>query len=306
MSPGTGRPWVERLSPWCLKRMLSSHDQLCSFPSQGEMARCWIGKSPQLWFQVVQNLPPEPIKFALDSALDTLPTNSNLHLWGKEQYGSCPLCSSPLSLLHVLNNCPIAMDLHQYSRRHDQVLLFWGNSSRAIYPLHFVVPSTFHHHKIHVSSPHYYHQYMPRCSLVVWSFLTKISIRWQAAGYDERSRCSKLSTLHWWGNSCNWGDPDCLQCSLTPESVCVSEWERVSERRNHIHTVMPYNYMYMHTHTLIKISQSTVVHTLYIGLGPLCLYIQKFQFALSLSVIIHFWQNRMITEVNMYVYLKFG
>ena len=58
---------------------LQCHDQLCSLPSQGEMARCWIGKSPQLRVQVMQNLPQEPMKFALNSAQDTLPTNTNFH-----------------------------------------------------------------------------------------------------------------------------------------------------------------------------------------------------------------------------------
>ena len=107
------------------------HEHLCSLSSQGGMARCWAGKSPQLWVRAVQNLPPEPVKFALNAALDTLPTNSNLHQWGKKSYDTCPLCSSHQSLLHILNNCPIAMDLHRYSRRHDEVLLLVGNFVRS-------------------------------------------------------------------------------------------------------------------------------------------------------------------------------
>ena len=39
----------------------------------------------------------------------------------------CPLCSSSQSLSHVLNNCPTAMDLRQYSRRHDKVLVVIGD-----------------------------------------------------------------------------------------------------------------------------------------------------------------------------------
>ena len=107
------------------------HEHLCRLSSQGGMARCWVWESPQLWVRAVQNLPPEPMKFALNAALDTLPTNSNLHRWGKKSYDTCPLCSSHQSLLHILNNCPIAMDLCCYSRRHDEVLLLIGDFVRS-------------------------------------------------------------------------------------------------------------------------------------------------------------------------------
>ena len=57
------------------------HERLCQLPSQGEMARTWEGKSPDLWVKAVQGLSPEPLKFALNASesLDTLPTNANLH-----------------------------------------------------------------------------------------------------------------------------------------------------------------------------------------------------------------------------------
>jgi hypothetical protein len=65
----------------------------------------------------VQRLPSEAMKFALNASLDTLPNNSNLHMW------SSALCyQQRQSLLHVLNKCPMAMELQQYSRRHDEVL----------------------------------------------------------------------------------------------------------------------------------------------------------------------------------------
>ena len=99
------------------------YEHLCSLSSQGRMARCWAGKSPQLWVWAMQNLTPEPVTFVLNAALDTLPTNSNLHRWGKKSYDTCPLCSSHQSLLHILNNCPIAMDLRRYNRRLDEVHL---------------------------------------------------------------------------------------------------------------------------------------------------------------------------------------
>ena len=71
---------------------------------------------------VVQSLPEEQMKFSLNAALDVLPHNANLHLWKKRQDPSCPLCSNHQSLLHVLNNCPVAKHLRRYNTRHDKVL----------------------------------------------------------------------------------------------------------------------------------------------------------------------------------------
>ena len=63
------------------------------------------------------------MKFALNSALDSLPTNKNLHLWGKKKDSSCPLCKDEhQSLQHVLNGCPKAQELRRYCERHDNVL----------------------------------------------------------------------------------------------------------------------------------------------------------------------------------------
>ena len=84
------------------------HRQLCALPTQGKMARQWEGQSPELWVKEVQVLPPVVMKFSLIASLDTLPTNSNLHLWGKKAHNTCPLCrESRQTLLHVLNNCPV-------------------------------------------------------------------------------------------------------------------------------------------------------------------------------------------------------
>ena len=60
------------------------HQDLCKLPAQGEMARSWEESSPDLWVKAVQGLPPEPLKFALNASLNTLPTNAVLHTWGKK------------------------------------------------------------------------------------------------------------------------------------------------------------------------------------------------------------------------------
>ena len=80
-------------------------------------------KVMQLWVRAIHGLPPEAMKFALNTALETLATNHNLHVWGKKSSPTCTLCSGhQQSLLHVLNTCPKAMELRQYSRRHNAVL----------------------------------------------------------------------------------------------------------------------------------------------------------------------------------------
>ena len=62
------------------------------------------------------------MKFALNAAVDTLPHNSNLHMWKKKESDSCPLCGERQSLIHVLNCCRVARDLRRYNIRHDAVL----------------------------------------------------------------------------------------------------------------------------------------------------------------------------------------
>ena len=56
------------------------HHSHCQLPAQGEMARAWEESSPDLWVMAVQQLPPQPLKFGLNASLNTLPTNSNLHM----------------------------------------------------------------------------------------------------------------------------------------------------------------------------------------------------------------------------------
>ena len=77
-----------------------------------------------LWSDVVQGLPPECMKFALNAAQDTRPHNANLSVWRREAGLSdqCQLCNHRQTLLHVLNHCPVALDLRRYNQRHDSVL----------------------------------------------------------------------------------------------------------------------------------------------------------------------------------------
>ena len=68
------------------------HQKLCRLPAQGDMARYWEDILPELWVRAVHGLSPETMKFALNASLNTVPTNVNLHMWGKKNTNICPLC----------------------------------------------------------------------------------------------------------------------------------------------------------------------------------------------------------------------
>ena len=59
---------------------------------------------------------------AINSAVDTLPHNTNLHLWRKRNDDVCPLCGDRQTLIHVLNACLVALQARRYNYCHDTVL----------------------------------------------------------------------------------------------------------------------------------------------------------------------------------------
>ena len=66
------------------------------------------------------SLPESVLKFAINAAIDSLPTFTNLHKWGKRLSGNCPLCSCKGTLLHILNNCNHMLD--RYLWRHNNII----------------------------------------------------------------------------------------------------------------------------------------------------------------------------------------
>ena len=66
-------------------------EKLHSQERQGQMSRCTSSEGAPIWAKVVQSLPEEQMKFALNAAVDVLPHNANLHLWKKRKDPSCPL-----------------------------------------------------------------------------------------------------------------------------------------------------------------------------------------------------------------------
>ena len=95
---------------------------LLSLEREGQMFRSASPDAAELWGSTLLQLPDDPRKFALNSALDTLPHNANLHLWGRRRSDNCPLCEERQTLIHVLNMCPVALRTRRYNNRHDAVL----------------------------------------------------------------------------------------------------------------------------------------------------------------------------------------
>ena len=65
----------------------------------------------------------EHMRFALNSAVDTLPHSSNLALWKKRESDACILCGERQTLIHVLNACPVARDDRRLNFRHNALLI---------------------------------------------------------------------------------------------------------------------------------------------------------------------------------------
>ena len=175
------------------------HQVLCQLPAQGEMARSWEETSPELWVKAVQGLPSEPLKFALNASLNTLPTNANLHTWGKKTRDNCILCQEHRqSLLHILNTCQVAMGLRRYSERHDSVLKVFGDFIKASLPPHYSV--TIDLPTRNYSFPHHITPTNLRPDIVWWCerqrelWLFELTISYESLMAKAREQ----STRTWW------------------------------------------------------------------------------------------------------------
>ena len=84
----------------------SRREHVENLPQQGQLTRETDEEAAEVW-SAVNSLPSESLKFALNTASDTLPHNSNLSIW---------------TLLHILNDCPVALELRRYNKHHDSVI----------------------------------------------------------------------------------------------------------------------------------------------------------------------------------------
>ena len=97
-------------------------NSLQQLEKQGHMSRCSSPEGAKIWAKALEGARDEHLKFALNSAVDTLPHNANLHLWKKRNDDSCPLCGERQTLIQVLNTCRAARDGRRFNARHDAVL----------------------------------------------------------------------------------------------------------------------------------------------------------------------------------------
>ena len=74
------------------------------------------------WSRAIWSLPARQMSFAMNSAQDTLPHNSNLMRWKRPVSPWCPFCGGLQTLRHILNGCKQALQERQYNQRHDEVL----------------------------------------------------------------------------------------------------------------------------------------------------------------------------------------
>ena len=95
-----------------------------SLECQGQVFREVDETAANLWAKVVLTLSPVLLKFSLNAAQDTLPHNVNLSRWRHEDglSSACRLCGERQTLMHVLNNCPKALNMRRYNERHDAFL----------------------------------------------------------------------------------------------------------------------------------------------------------------------------------------
>ena len=85
-------------------------------PRQGELLRDTPDSAAaKVWSLAVDNLTSTSLKFILNAASDTLPHNCNLKLLGRRVSSACSLCGQHQTLHHVLNNCPMALELRRCS-----------------------------------------------------------------------------------------------------------------------------------------------------------------------------------------------
>ena len=95
---------------------------LQQFRKQGHMSRCSSSDGAKVWAKVLDTAPDNNLKFALKSAVDTLPHNVNLLLWRKHRSRACPLCGEKQTLIHILNTCRVARDEWRFNPRQDAIL----------------------------------------------------------------------------------------------------------------------------------------------------------------------------------------
>jgi len=141
-----------------------------SLECQGQVFREVDETAASLWAKAVLTLSPDRLKFALNAAQDTLPHNVNLSRWRHKDglSSACRLCGERQTLMHVLNNCPEALNMRRYNERHDAVLEVITNFVKSNIPQGYEVLSDLPDSQPYTFPPHIAATDQ-RPDLVVWN-----------------------------------------------------------------------------------------------------------------------------------------
>ena len=75
-----------------------------------------------IWKSYIFDLKHGTMKFLLNAAIDTLPTNANLFKWNKRTNDKCVLCKCRETTSHILNGCKVSLEMGKYLWRHNTII----------------------------------------------------------------------------------------------------------------------------------------------------------------------------------------
>ena len=78
----------------------------------------------EIWPTVQGRLPKNIFNFTVRYVNNSLPTRSNLHLWGLTETPDCTFCGDRETLKHVVATCKHYLDEKRFNWRHDSILLY--------------------------------------------------------------------------------------------------------------------------------------------------------------------------------------
>ena len=169
VEPGMSRNKLSKIAKNMVREeeVEAKFSQMVASERRGEGLRIAEGEAAAQWASALENLTPFQLKFALNACQDTLPHNSNLALW-KGHPSECKLCGERQTLLYVLGNCRVALQLRRYNARHDEVLRVIFNLLKEHLPTGHSIIADFQDHSSYTFPPHIARTDL-RPDIVVWN-----------------------------------------------------------------------------------------------------------------------------------------
>ena len=86
------------------------------------LALATIEHEDAIWKSYMYNLKKGTMKFLLNAAIDTLPTQANLHRWKKSTSDKCKVCRGVQTTSHILNICKVSLENGKFLWRHNNIV----------------------------------------------------------------------------------------------------------------------------------------------------------------------------------------